>query len=100
MIPLEWYLTIGFLLFAIGIVGVLIRRSIIMVLLSIELVLNSANITFIAYAHYLQSITGQIIVFFVLTMAAAEVALGLALVIALFRVRAVLNVDEINLLKW
>jgi NADH-quinone oxidoreductase subunit K len=100
MVPLEWYLTLGFLLFAIGVVGILVRRSVIMVLLSIELILNSANITFIAYAHYLQSITGQIIVFFVLTMAAAEVALGLALVIALFRVRSVLNVDEINLLKW
>ena len=99
MIPLEWYLTVGFLLFAIGVIGVLVRRSIIMVLLSIELILNSANITFIAYAHALQSITGQVIVFFILTMAAAEVALGLALVIALFRARAVLNVDEINLLR-
>ena len=99
MIPLEWYLTIGFILFAIGVTGVLVRRSIIMVLMSIELILNSANITFIAYAHYLASMTGQIIVFFVLTMAAAEVALGLALVIALFRVRGTLNVDEMNLLK-
>ena len=93
MVPLEWYLTIGFLLFAIGVIGVLVRRSIIMVLLSIELMLNSANITFIAYAYTLQSITGQMVVFFILTMAAAEVALGLALVIALFRVRSVLNVD-------
>ncbi len=100
MVPLEWYLTIGFLLFAIGVIGVLVRRSIIMVLLSIELMLNSANITFIAYSYTLQSITGQMVVFFILTMAAAEVALGLALVIALFRVRAVLNVDDLNLLKW
>ncbi len=100
MVPLEWYLIVGFILFAIGVTGVLVRRSIIMVLLSIELMLNSANITFIAYAYYLQSITGQMMVFFILTMAAAEVALGLALVIALFRVRSVLNVDEINLLKW
>ncbi len=99
MIPLEWYLSLGFVLFAIGLVGVLVRRNIVMVLLSIELILNSANITFVAYAHYLQSINGQIIVFFVLTMAAAEVALGLALVIALYRVRGTLNVDEINLLK-
>ena len=99
MIPLEWYLSLGFVLFAIGMVGVLIRRNIVMVLLSIELILNSANITFVAYSRYLQSINGQIIVFFVLTMAAAEVALGLALVIALYRVRGTLNVDEINLLK-
>ncbi|MFQ5949436.1 MAG: NADH-quinone oxidoreductase subunit NuoK [Nitrospiria bacterium] len=100
MIPLEWYITLGFFLFAIGIAGVLIRRNIIMVLLSIELILNSANITFVAYSHYHQSITGQMMVFFILTMAAAEVALGLSLVIALYRVRSVLNVDEINLLKW
>lgn len=100
MVPLEWYITLGFFLFAIGVTGVLVRRNIIMVLLSVELILNSANITFVAYSHYLQSITGQMMVFFILTMAAAEVALGLALVIALYRVRAVMNVDEINLLKW
>jgi NADH-quinone oxidoreductase subunit K len=100
MVPLEWYITLGFFLFAVGVTGVLVRRNIIMVLLSVELILNSANITFVAYSYYLQSITGQIMVFFILTMAAAEVALGLALVIALYRVRAVLNVDEINLLKW
>ena len=100
MVPLEWYITLGFFLFAVGVTGVLVRRNIIMVLLSVELILNSANITFVAYSYYLQSITGQIMVFFILTMAAAEVALGLALVIALYRVRAVLNVDEINLMKW
>ena len=99
MIPLEWYLSLGFVVFTIGMVGVLIRRNIVMVLLSIELILNSVNITFVAYSYYLQSIHGQIIVFFVLTMAAAEVALGLALVIALYRVRGTLNVDEISLLK-
>ncbi len=100
MVPLEWYLMLGFGLFAVGVTGVLVRRNIIMVLLSIELILNSANITFVAYAYHLHSITGQIMVFFILTMAAAEVALGLALVIALYRVRSVLNVDELNLLKW
>ncbi len=71
-----------------------------MVLLSIELILNSANITFVAYSNFHQTITGQMMVFFILTMAAAEVALGLALVIALYRVKSTLNVDEINLLKW
>jgi len=71
MIPVEWYITLGFFLFAIGIAGVLTRRSIIMVLLSIELILNSANITFVAYSNYHQSITGQMMVFFILTMAAA-----------------------------
>lgn len=99
-IPLDWYLTLGFFLFSIGVGGVLVRRNIIMVLLSIELILNSANITFVAYSNYHQSISGQMMVFFILTMAAAEVALGLALVIALYRVRSVLNVDEINMLKW
>ncbi len=100
MIPLEWYLTLGFFLFAIGVTGVLVRRNVIMMLLSIELILNSANITFVAYSNYHQSITGQMMVFFILTMAAAEVALGLALVIALYRVRGTLNIDEINRLKW
>lgn len=100
MIPLEWYITLGFFLFSIGVAGVLVRRNIIMVLLSVELILNSANITFVAYSHFHQVITGQMMVFFILTMAAAEVALGLALVIALYRVRHTLNVDEINLLKW
>ncbi len=100
MIPLEWYLTLGFFLFAIGVTGVLIRRNVIMMLLSIELILNSANITFVAYSNYHQSITGQMMVFFILTMAAAEVALGLALVIALYRVRSTLNIDEINRLRW
>ncbi|MEC4678923.1 MAG: NADH-quinone oxidoreductase subunit NuoK [Nitrospirota bacterium] len=100
MIPLEWYLTLGFFLFAIGVTGVLVRRNIIMMLLSVELILNSANITFVAYSNYHQSITGQMMVFFILTMAAAEVALGLALVIALYRVRSTLNIDEINRLKW
>jgi len=99
-VPLEWYLTLGFFLFAIGVTGVLVRRNIIMVLLSVELILNSANITFVAYSNYHQSITGQMMVFFILTMAAAEVALGLALVIALYRVRSVLNVDEVNLMRW
>ncbi len=100
MIPLEWYITLGFFLFAIGVTGVLIRRNVIMMLLSVELILNSANITFVAYSNYHQSITGQMMVFFILTMAAAEVALGLALVIALYRVRTTLNIDEINRLKW
>jgi len=99
MIPTSWYLILGFCLFTIGVTGVLIRRNIIMVFLSIELILNSVNITFVAYAQAFQSITGQVVVFFVLTMAAAEVTLGLALVIALYRVRPVLNVDEMNLLK-
>jgi len=99
MIPLSWFLGLGFALFTIGVIGVLIRRNIIMVLLAIELILNSANITFVAYANHLHSITGQVIVFFILTMAAAEVALGLALVIALYRLRMTLNLDEINLLK-
>jgi len=100
MIPLDWYLTLGFFLFAIGVAGVLVRRNIIMVLLSIELILNSANITFVAYSNYHQSIDGQMMVFFIMTMAAAEVALGLALVIALYRTRSTLNVDQINLMKW
>ncbi len=100
MVPLSWYLTLAFLLFSLGVFGVLIRRNLIIILLSIELMLNAVNITFVAFSYFLQSLLGQIVVFFVLTMAAAEVALGLALVIALYRVRSVLNVDQINMLRW
>jgi len=87
-------------LFVIGVVGVLIRKNIIIILLSIELMLNATNINFVAFSHYLQDITGQVFVFFVMTVAAAEVAIGLAIVIALYRNRSTINVEEISLMKW
>jgi NADH-quinone oxidoreductase subunit K len=79
---------------------VLIRKNIIIILLSIELMLNAANINFVAFSHYLQDITGQVFVFFVMTVAAAEVAIGLAIIIALYRNRSTINVEDISLMKW
>lgn len=100
MVPLSYYLALSAVLFVIGVVGVLIRKNIIIILLSIELMLNAANINFVAFSHYLQDITGQVFVFFVMTVAAAEVAIGLAIIIALYRNRSTINVEDINLMKW
>jgi NADH-quinone oxidoreductase subunit K len=100
MVPLSYYLTLSAVLFVIGVVGVLIRKNIIIILLSIELMLNAANINFVAFSHYLQDITGQVFVFFVMTVAAAEVAIGLAIIIALYRNRSTINVEDISLMKW
>lgn len=100
MVPLSAYVILSTLLFTIGVVGVLIRRNLIIILLSIELMFNAANINFVAFSHYFQAMAGQVFVFFVLTVAASEVALGLAIIIALYRGRATLNVEEINLMRW
>ena len=100
MVPVSAYVVLSVILFSIGAVGVLIRRNLIIVLLSIELMFNAANINFVAFSHFLQDVAGQIFVFFVLTVAAAEVALGLAIIIALYRGRATINVEEISLMKW
>jgi len=100
VIPLSSYVILSAVLFFIGVVGVLMRRSIIVVLLSIELMLNAVNINFVAFSHYLESITGQVFVFFTLTVAAAEVAVGLALLIAIYRNRQTVNVEELDMMKW
>ncbi len=99
-IPLSYYLILSAIVFTTGVVGVLIRRNIIIILLSIELMLNATNINFVAFSYYLQNIAGQVFVFFALTVAAAEVAVGLAIIIALYRTKASINVDEFQLLKW
>ena len=99
-VPLDWYLILAGFLFAIGTVGVLVSRNAIVILMAVELMLNAVNLTFVAFSHYLQAITGQVFVFFVMTVAAAEVAIGLAIIIALYRGRATINVEEINLMKW
>jgi len=93
-------LLVSAILFSIGVVGVLLRRGAITILMSVELMLNAANLAFIAFARQLGQSEGQIYAFFVMTLAAAEAAVGLAIVIALFRNREELNVDEIHLLKW
>ena len=100
MPTLNDYLVLSGILFAIGVGGVLIRRNVITILLSIEIMLNAVNLTFVAFGRSLGSSDGQIIVFFVMTVAAAEAAVGLAIVIALFRHRESLNPDTFTMLKW
>jgi NADH-quinone oxidoreductase subunit K len=100
MVPLNYYLILSAILFAIGTAGVFLRRNVITVLLSIEIMLNAVNLTFVAAGRYLGSVEGQIITFFVMTVAAAEAAVGLALVISLFRHRETLSPDAFTTLKW
>ena len=100
MIPLEYYLILSATLFITGVIGVLTRRNAIIVFMSIELMLNSVNLTLVAFSQFMGNITGQILVFFVMAVAAAEAAVGLAIVIALFRNKPTVNIDEINILKW
>jgi NADH-quinone oxidoreductase subunit K len=99
MVPIAWYLILAAVLFSIGVCAFLIKRSVITIFMSIELMLNAVNLTFVAFAHMWHRIDGQIFVFFVMVVAAAEAAVGLAIIIALFRVRQTLNVDQVNLLK-
>ena len=99
MISTTYYLGLSAILFSIGIVGVLVRRNAIIIFMSIELMLNSANLVFVAYAREFGTLDGQIMVFFVMTVAAAEVAVGLALIVAIFRSKASIDVDAVNLLK-
>lgn len=98
--PLSWYLVFGALLFMVGVVGVLTRRNVIIVLMSIELMLNAVNITLISFSHYLQDLRGQIFTLFIIAVAASEAAIGLALVISLYRGKSTFNLDEVNVLKW
>ena len=100
MIPLSHYLIVSAILFTIGTAGVFLRRNLITILLSIEIMLNAVNLTFIAFGRQLGTVDGQIIVFFVMTVAAAEAAVGLAIVIGLYRHRESLNPEAFTLLKW
>ena len=100
MISVYHYMTIAGILFAMGTYGVLTRKNAIVIFMCIELMLNSVNLTFIALSRHLHSMDGQIFVFFVMTVAAAEAAVGLALMIAFYRNRESIDVDEIDLLKW
>ena len=100
LIPIEYYLVLSAIMFSTGVVGVLIRRNAIVVFMSVELMLNSANLTLITFSSYLGNSVGQIFVFFVMAVAAAEAAVGLAIIIALFRNKLTVNIDEINIFKW
>ena len=99
-IPIEYYLILSVALFVIGIAGVLIRRNAIVVFMCIELMLNSANLTLITFSSYLGNSIGQIFVFFVMAVAAAEAAVGLAIIITLFRNMQTVSIDKFNIFKW
>ncbi len=100
MIELHYYLVLSAAVFVLGVIGVVTRRNAIIVFMSIELMLNSVNLTLVAFSAYLGDSTGQMLVFLVMTVAAAEAAVGLAIIIALFRNKQTVNIDEINILKW
>jgi len=97
---LQSYLMLSAVTFVIGVAGVLARRNAIIVFMSIELMLNSVNLSLVAFSAFLGDVTGQMLVFFAMTVAAAEAAIGLAIIIALFRNKQTINIDEINILKW
>ena len=100
MIPLSHYLILSSILFTIGVIGVLIRRNAIMILLAIEIILNSVNLSFVAFSKFNGDLKGQIFVFFIMTIAAAEVAIGLAILIVLFRNKRSIDTDQIRMLRW
>ncbi|MBU3742512.1 MAG: NADH-quinone oxidoreductase subunit NuoK [Candidatus Kapabacteria bacterium] len=99
-IPLDWYLILSAVLFVIGVIGVITRRNAIIIFMSLELMLNAVNLTMVAFSAFLGDVAGQIFVFFVMAVAAAEAAVGLAIVLALFRKKQTVYVDEVNLMKW
>jgi len=99
-VPISYYLVLSILLFGIGLLGVLTRRNVIVLFMCIEIMLNAANLAFIAFSRALEKIDGQIFVFFIMTVAAAEAAVGLAIIVTLFRTRATLDVDQADLMKW
>jgi NADH-quinone oxidoreductase subunit K len=100
MIPLSAYVALSAILFMTGLLGVLIRRNFIVVLMSVEIMLNAANINLVAFSHYLNSMAGQMSALFIIAVAAAEAAIGLAIIIVIFRGKMATNVDQINILKW
>ena len=99
MVPLNYYLALSAVLFCLGVIGFLVKRNIITIFMSIELMLNAVNLSFVAFAARWQQLSGQVFVFFVMVVAAAEAAVGLGIIIAVYRTRETLNVDRVNLLK-
>ena len=99
MVPTAYYVGLSAILFVLGVIGVLVRRNALIIFMSIELMLNSANLAFVAFARAFQQYTGQVFVFFVMTVAAAEVAVGLALMVTIFRTKHSINIDEMNQLN-
>jgi NADH-quinone oxidoreductase subunit K len=99
-VTLTHYVTVSFIVFTVGLIGVVVRRNFIIILMAVEMMLNAANINLVAFSYYLDSLTGQIVSLFVIAIAAGEAAVGLAIIIVVFRGRISTNVDQINLLKW
>ncbi|WP_411822187.1 NADH-quinone oxidoreductase subunit NuoK [Leptospira sp. 'Mane'] len=99
-IPVPFFLGLAGILFSIGVLGVLIRRNAVVIFMSVELILNSVNLVFVTFSKSLSNISGEVVVFFVMAIAAAEAAVGLALVIAIFRQKKSANVDELKEMKW
>lgn len=100
MIPVSYYIVVSTMMFVIGLTGILIRRNFLIILLAVELMLNAANINLVAFSRHYGEVDGQIISLFVIVIAAAEAAVGLAIIIVLFRNKRTTNVDELNRLKW
>ncbi len=100
MVPVDYYIGLSAILFTIGALGVLIRRNSVVIFMSVELMLNAANLVFVAFARTYEAVSGQIFVFFVMTVAAAEVAVGLALIVTIFHTKQSIDVDQMNTMKW
>jgi len=99
-VGLNWYLALSAILFVIGVAGVLTRRNVLIIFMSIELMLNGANLSLIAFSRFIPNVAGQVFVFFVMAVAAAEVAVGLAIIVTIFRHHQTLDIDKVNLMKW
>jgi NADH-quinone oxidoreductase subunit K len=100
MVPVSYYIGLSAILFTIGALGVLIRRNAVVIFMSVELMLNAGNLAFVAFARTYEAVSGQIFVFFVMTVAAAEVAVGLALIVTIFHTKQSIDVDQMNTMKW
>lgn len=96
LVPTSWYIILSAVLFSLGVAGVLLRRNSILIFMSVELMLNAANLAFVAFARSMSDLDGQVFVFFVMTVAAAEVAVGLALIVQIFRSKRTVDIDELN----
>lgn len=99
LVPTSWYAVLSAILFSLGVAGVLLRRNAILIFMSVELMLNSANLAFVAFARATLDVEGQVFVFFVMTVAAAEVAVGLALIVTIFRHRHTVDIDELHMME-
>ena len=100
MVPASYFLILSAILFTLGVIGVLIRRNALVMFMSVEMMLNAVNLTLVTYSRFLGSVTGQVFVLLVIAVAAAEVAVGLAIVVSLFRHKETIDVDRMDLLKW